>query len=64
MMGVEIGDFMEYKVIVCSSFWKLEEAVNKFLKEGWELQGGASCTFVPTDSERHEFRYCQAIIKK
>lgn len=55
---------MEYKVIVCSSFWKLEEAVNKFLKEGWELQGGASCTFVPTDSERHEFRYCQAIIKK
>ena len=55
---------MEYKVVVCSSFWKLEEAVNKFLKEGWELQGGVSCTFVPIDSETHEFRYCQAMIKK
>ena len=55
---------MEYKVIVCSSFWKLEEAFKKLLKEGWKLQDGDSCTFVPTDSERHQFRYCHAIIKK
>ena len=58
---------MEYTVVsfearsLSGAKSKLEEAVTKLLKSGWELQGGVS---VSMDAEVDFYVLCQAMVKK
>ncbi len=63
MMGVEIGDFMEYKVVAKKYVSELENAINELIKEGWEPQGGIAYSKYPINSTKYEYKYLQAMIK-
>lgn len=53
---------MKYIVFVESSSVDLEKMVCKYLKMGWELQGGISMTYTP-DCFGTKY-YAQAMVKK
>ncbi len=64
---------MEYKILATEKFTDLESLVNKYLNDGWEIQGGISSisfqervggsdTSLGTDV--WTFRHFQAMAKK
>jgi len=50
---------MQYEILVDSNYSVLQAAVKRYLDNGWELQGGVSCSI----SENEDF-FAQAVIKK
>jgi len=53
---------MEYKVIQENSVSDLEQKVNQYLKENWQLQGGVSVAYSSFYGGSKIF-YAQALIK-
>lgn len=51
---------MEYTVVKESYLLDFNEQVNRYLKNGWKLQGGVSVGFSRMESPF----YCQAMIKE
>jgi len=54
---------MNYYVVNEYLIENLINEVNKLLDQGWELQGGISCSLSESD-DYHYTEYCQALIKK
>jgi len=59
---------MNYKILWDKNRTRLEQKIIDEVKNGWELQGGASITAVPSTNEADEpvqsLVWCQAIIKR
>ena len=51
---------MQYKILVNSDRRTLEDVIESYLKEGWELQGGVSMAVMNNNNDG----YAQAVIKK
>jgi Domain of unknown function (DUF1737) len=61
---------MNYKILLEETAADLEAAVNEYLQEGWELQGGVSMVVYEKKSGGDysplikAFRFAQAVVKK
>jgi hypothetical protein len=53
---------MEYKVLQEKSILDLEQKVNYYLKEKWQLQGGVCVTYNRGNGSNDMF-YAQALVK-